>query len=1179
MKRKTFIAILAIAMVLVLSLAILTACNNKKHDFSSKWEYDETSHWHECMTKKHSDVADKADHTFDAGVVTTEPTEAAEGVKTLTCTVCGYQKTESVPQLEHTYDMNNWKFDEQTHWHPATCAHTDLKKDEAQHTWNEGVVTTQPTETTEDVKTYTCTVCGNTKTATIGTLEHKHTFDTERWDHDAENHWHPATCAHTSEKKDLAAHSWNEGVVTTQPTETTEGVKTYTCTVCGNTKTATIGTLEHKHTFDTERWDHDAENHWHPATCAHTSEKKGLAAHSWNEGVVTTQPTETTEGVKTYTCTVCGNTKTATIGMLDHKHTFDTERWTYDAENHWHPATCAHTDEKKDLAAHSWNAGVVTTEPNYGVEGEKTFTCTVCKTTRVESVPALAPKTNTISFASDLSLDKTYDGRAVVVAADKVNRKGNGAITIEYMREDESTYSTVAPKDAGTYYVRASVAPTAEWLGGKIEKEFTIEHRTLTLSESVYSRKIDQTLESGKFGLECKNVQEETNNVVTWVTVEVPDQYRAAGIHNIRVGELIVDNQNFVIESNTIVRLTVWDAPEFYAGVQNTFSISGRGTVLEVQIANGTVNVGDQLLINELGKVITVTAIETNRQVLESATAGDTAGLLTKDVTKDEVKRGYTITKLDTVASYDKFTATIRVLETKTTPMQDNYNPNARFVFIDGIGDIQCTIKFPTGSDMLMPGETLAGVTVDFKGATVPAFVGRRFLLIDGSSKTVAEGVITDVAPKTRVNCTVSEPTGKTAVIEPIQGGEKTFALNLNRSTALENIVDSEAIDVVVKYDGVIVGSYKRTGLGVGSGDLAHVENGGTLSGSYININLAKGVSGLTDADGNWICDQANVTFDVSAKQTQQVDNLEAGSVTTISIGSKEVKYFTLNELEPLSSGWYSFVNAFNTSGSSRYELYTDAGVKVDMMSDMFKSTGGKYYVRYTVNANILNAQIGFIAAKEELEATNTTKSLIIPSGKKDDRLVIKVTLNRALSYFHKNTVTFQGNVSAFNGSVVKVYDSNYKFYNGMGYQSLPTGHWFFLPTQNSEQTYAYIMMKYAADLAGTAELKFEHSAAVQLLNSDLQTVPFKANASMNFMFKAPTTGKYKIEIVATGSNALIPPTTISVNMVYDPNLATVTINDNTYFNANTTEGYYSITLKNLTDSAQTVRIHVVKVS
>lgn len=969
MKRKSFIAILAIAMVLVLSLALLTACNNKKHNFSSKWEYDETSHWHECMTKKHNDVADKADHTFDAGVVTTPATETTEGVLTLTCTVCGFQKTKSIDKLEHV-------------------------------------------------------------------------------------------------------------------------------------------------------------------------------------------------------------------------HTFDMTKWSYDNDKHWHSATCAHTDLKKDEAEHAWNEGVITKPADYGVEGEKIFTCTTCSATRKETIHATPPKFNTLTFDGGLELSKTYDGTPVVLKPENVHFNGNGALTIEYKLEDEddSTYTTTAPTDAGEYIVRARVAGTAEWYGISNTKSFTIMHRILTLSESVYSRKIDQTLESGKFGLECKNVQEETNNTLTWVTVEVPAQYRTVGIHNMRVGELIVDNPNYMFaiadESNE-VRLTVWDAPEFYAGVQETFYITGRGTVLKVQIANGTVNVGDELHINELGKVFTVTAIEKSGQAVETATAGDTVALLAKDMTKedkDEVKLGYTITKLDTVASYDKFTATIRVLETKPSPLQNNYKPNVRFVFIEGIGDIQSTITLPTSFGMLMPGYTLAGVTVDFGSATVPAFVGRRFLLIEGG-KAVAEGVVTDVAPKTRVNCTVSEPTGKTAVIEPIQGGEKTFALNLNRSTALENIVDSEAIDLVVKYNGVIVGSYKRTGIGVGSGDLAHVENGGTLQGSYININLEKGVAGLTDADGNWICDQANVTFDVSAKQTQQVDNLAAGSVITSSIGANEVKYFTLNELEPLTSGWYSFVNAFNTNGSSRYEVYTDAGVKVDMMSDMFKSTGGGYYVRYTVNANILNAQIGFIAAKGELEATNTTKSLTIPSGKKDDRLVIKVTLNKATSYFHKNTVTFQGNVSAFNGSVVKVYDSNYKLYNAMGYQSLPSGHRFYLPTQNSEQTYAYIMMKYAADLAGTAELKFEHSAAVQLLNSDLQTVPFKANASMNFLFKVPTTGQYKIEIVATDSNVLIPPTTISVDKVYDTNFATVTINDNTKFNANATGGYYSITLKNMTNSEQRVRIHIVKVA
>lgn len=1111
MKRKTFIAILAIAMVLVLSLAILTACNNKKHDFSSKWEYDETSHWHECMTKKHSDVADKADHTFDAGVVTTQPTEAAEGVKTLTCTVCGYQKTEPVPQLEHTFDMGNWKFDEQTHWHPATCAHTDLKKDEAEHTWNEGVITTHPTETTEGVKTYTCDVCGNTKTAKIGKLDHKHTFDMTKWSHNAENHWHPATCGHTDEKKDLGAHVWNEGVVTTQPTETTEGVKTYTCTTCGDTKTASIGTLDHKHTFDTERWEHDAENHWHPATCAHTS-------------------------------------------------------------------------EKKDLAAHKWNDGVITKPADYGVEGEKTFTCTVCKTTRVESVPATPPKTNTISFASGLSLDKTYDGTPVVVAADEVNRKGNGAITIEYMREDESTYSTVAPKDAGTYHVRASVAPTAEWLGGKIETEFTIEHRTLTLSESVYSRKIDQTLESGKFGLECINVAEETNNVVTWVTIGVPEQYRAAGIHNMRVSELIVDNPNFVIESNTSVRLTVWDAPEFYAGVEDVLSITGRGTVLSVQIANGTVNVGDQLHINELGKVFTVTAMQNGSQVVETATAGDTVGLLTKDVTREEVLRGYTITKLDTVASYDKFTATIRVSEDKKTPIATGYSPNARFIFIEGIGNIPSTIKFPTGSNMLMPGETLAGVTVDFQGAKVPAFVGRRFLLIEGG-KTVAEGVVTDVAPKTRVNCTVSEPTGKTAVIEPIESGAKTFALNLNRSSAFENLVDSEAIDVVVKYDGVIVGSYKRTGLGVGEGDLAHVENGGTLKGSYINIDLAKDVSGLTDADGNWICDQANVTFDVSATLTQQVDNLAAGSVTTISIGANDVKYFTLNELEPLTSGWYGFVNAFNNNGSSRYEVYTDAGVKVDMMSDMFKSTGGGYYVRYTVNANILNAQIGFIAAKGELSATNITTGLQLPAGKKGDRVVIKVTVKRAITYFHTNYVRFTQKSGAFNGRTVKVFYADYSQFDGIEYTTLTSGDRFKIPNRNNQEIYVYILMEYAADVeANTVGLKFINSSSADPLpvvttsGGELKSVNFTAKEFKNFYFKVSTPGKYRIEIVESGGTGIVPFDTIGIDKLYDFNFNSVTMIGSRDFNVTET-GNYSITLKNLTDSAQTVRIHVVKVA
>ena len=121
--------------------------------------------------------------------------------------------------------------------------------------------------------------------------------------------------------------------------------------------------------------------------------------------------------------------------------------------------------------------------------------------------------------------------------------------------------------------------------------------------------------------------------------------------------------------------------------------------------------------------------------------------------------------------------------------------------------------------------------------------------------------------------------------------------------------------------------------------------------------------------------------------------------------------------------------------------------------------------------------------------------------------------------------------------------------------------------------------MQYANDLESTAVLKFQHAATgVPTLTAELQTFTIGNNARKNFIFNVSETGKYKIEIAETGSTGLIPPTTISVDKVYDPNFATVTINNNTYFNANAT-GYYSLTLKNMTNSVMNVRIRVYKVS
>ena len=69
-------------------------------------------------------------------------------------------------------------------------------------------------------------------------------------------------------------------------------------------------------------------------------------------------------------------------------HQFE-KTWSTDENYHWHACTIAGHSDTKDKAAHTWDAGVVTTPADYGKDGEKTFSCTVCGKTKVETLPAL----------------------------------------------------------------------------------------------------------------------------------------------------------------------------------------------------------------------------------------------------------------------------------------------------------------------------------------------------------------------------------------------------------------------------------------------------------------------------------------------------------------------------------------------------------------------------------------------------------------------------------------------------------------------------------------------------------------------------------------------------------------------------------------------------------------------
>ena len=123
----------------------------------------------------------------------------------------------------------------------------------------------------------------------------------------------------TRELPPTGAHVWDNGVVTTAPTETTPGVRTFTCTVCGDIREETIpatGTHDYQFTKTVAPTCTDGGYDLYTCSGCGATERRNLtdaAGHKWDGGTVTTAPTETTPGVRTFTCTVCSQTRTETI--------------------------------------------------------------------------------------------------------------------------------------------------------------------------------------------------------------------------------------------------------------------------------------------------------------------------------------------------------------------------------------------------------------------------------------------------------------------------------------------------------------------------------------------------------------------------------------------------------------------------------------------------------------------------------------------------------------------------------------------------------------------------------------------------------------------------------------------------------------------------------------------------
>ena len=287
-----------------------------------------TTHTCACGNSYVDTYVDALGHAWDNGKVTKEPTETETGVKTFTCTRCGETKTETMPVIPHVHSYKD-----------VVTAPTCTAKGYTTHTCacGDSYVDTYTDPLGHDLKddaavAATCTTAGTTAGKHCTRCDYKEGMETiAALGHDLKDDAavaatcttagttagkHCTRCDYKEGMETIAAlgHAWDEGKVTKQPTETETGVKTFTCTRCGETRTETMPVIPHVHSYkDVVTAPTCTEKGYTTHTCAcgdsYVDTYTDALGHAWDEGEVTKEATETTQGSMTYTCTRCPATK------------------------------------------------------------------------------------------------------------------------------------------------------------------------------------------------------------------------------------------------------------------------------------------------------------------------------------------------------------------------------------------------------------------------------------------------------------------------------------------------------------------------------------------------------------------------------------------------------------------------------------------------------------------------------------------------------------------------------------------------------------------------------------------------------------------------------------------------------------------------------------------------------
>jgi len=187
------------------------------------------------------------------------------------------------------------------------------------------------------------------------------------------------------------------------------------------------------------------------------------------------------------------------------------------------------------------------------------------------------------------------------------------------------------------------------------------------------------------------------------------------------------------------------DAKPFLMPIEDTMTISGRGTVVTGRVERGKLNVNEPVEIVGLSEEklnTVVTGLEMFRKTLDFCEAGDNVGALLRGITRQQVERGQVLCKPGSIHPHTKFSGQVYVLKKEEggrhTPFFNNYRPQFYFRTTDVTG----VVTLPADKEMCMPGDNVA---MDVELITPIAIEeGLRFAIREGG-RTVGSGVVTKI--------------------------------------------------------------------------------------------------------------------------------------------------------------------------------------------------------------------------------------------------------------------------------------------------------------------------------------------------------------------------------------------------------------------------------------------------